>query len=108
MRVCLNAGAPVDARQEDKSTPLHFACAQGSIDMVQSMHEMQPERFETAMRTQDILNMTPLHRAALFDHVTVIEYLVKLVNFSTIFIDAFILDTFKNIVHLINLLYTNQ
>ena len=47
--------------------------------MVQSMNEMQPERFDAAMRTQDILNMTPLHRAALFDHLTVVEFLVKLV-----------------------------
>ena len=54
--------------------------------MVQSMYEMQPERFGTALTTQDILNMTPLHRAALFDHVTVVEFLVKLVNIGHIVI----------------------
>ena len=75
--MCLNAGAPVDAKQEDKSTPLHFACAQGSVDMVQMMHSMQPERFETAMKSEDVLQMTPLHRAALFDHVAVVEFLIK-------------------------------
>ena len=80
VRVCLNAGAPVDATQEDKSTPLHFACAQGSLDMVKLMHEMQPERFETAMQTEDILQRTPLHRAALFDHVAVVEYLIRMVS----------------------------
>ena len=85
MRVCLNAGAPLDAKQEDKSTPLHFACAQGSVDMVQMMHDMQPERFETALQTEDILKMRPLHRAALFDHVAVVEYLVKLVHFFRIY-----------------------
>lgn len=77
--MCLNAGAPVDAKQEDQSTPLHFACAIGSVDMVKLMHDKQPDRFETAMQTEDILQMTPLHRAALFDHATVVEYLIQLV-----------------------------
>ena len=54
--------------------------------MVQSMNEMQPERFDAAMRTQDILNMTPLHRAALFDHLTVVEFLVKLVILTKLII----------------------
>ena len=79
MRVCLNAGAPVDAIQEDKSTPLHFACTQGSVDMVQIMCDMQPEKFKNAMTTEDILKMTPLHRAALFDHLAVVEFLIKMV-----------------------------
>ena len=69
----------MDSKQEDKSTPVHFACAQGSVDMVKLMFEMQPERFDTAMKSVDILKMTPLHRAALFDHVVVVEFLVKLV-----------------------------
>ena len=77
VQVCLNAGAPVDAIQEDKSTPLHFACTQGSLDMVELMHDKQPDRFNKAMRSEDILKMTPLHRAALFDHVAVVEYLIQ-------------------------------
>ena len=48
--------------------------------MVKMMHEMQPARFETAMQTEDILQMMPIHRAALFDHVAVVEYLIQLVN----------------------------
>ncbi|KAJ8305934.1 hypothetical protein KUTeg_016479 [Tegillarca granosa] len=63
--------------KEDKSTPLHFACSQGNLEMVQLMHDMQPERFGRAVKAADILKMTPLHRAALFDHVAVVEYLVK-------------------------------
>ncbi|XP_045160098.2 transient receptor potential cation channel subfamily A member 1-like isoform X2 [Mercenaria mercenaria] len=77
VKVCLSAGAPVDAKQEDSSTPLHFACAQGSIDMVKLMQEMQPERFKQAVLTADVLKMTPLHRAAHFDHVTVVVYLIE-------------------------------
>ncbi|KAK3607524.1 hypothetical protein CHS0354_025776 [Potamilus streckersoni] len=89
--VCLDAGAPVDAVQvrnynhpvqnnnfkEDKSTPLHFASAQGSIDMVQAMYEKQPDRFAKALTSEDILKMTPLHRAALFNHTTVVDFLIK-------------------------------
>ncbi|VDH91361.1 transient receptor potential cation channel subfamily A member 1 [Mytilus galloprovincialis] len=76
VRVCLNAGAPVDAQQEDKSTPLHFACAQGGLEMIKIMYEIQESKFLSAMNTTDILKMTPLHRAALFNHVGVVEYLL--------------------------------
>ena len=72
----------MDSIQEDKSTPLHFACAQGSVDMVRLMYELQPERFDKAMKSTDVLKMTPIHRAALFDHVAVVEFLIKLVNIS--------------------------
>ena len=48
--------------------------------MVKMMHEMQPDRFETAMQTEDILQMTPIHRAALFDHVAVVDYLIQMVS----------------------------
>lgn len=45
VRVCLNCGAPVDAQQEDKSTPLHFACAQGGLEMIEIMYELQETNF---------------------------------------------------------------
>ena len=89
VQVCLNAGAPVDAIQEDKSTPLHFACTQGSLDMVELMHDKQPDRFNKAMRSEDILKMTPLHRAALFDHVAVVEYLIQRVPMFLITISTY-------------------
>ncbi|KAK3089349.1 hypothetical protein FSP39_002938 [Pinctada imbricata] len=76
VRVCLNAGAACDVQQEDKSTPLHFACAQGSLDMVKIMKEIQPEKFILAACTTDILRMTPLHRAAMFNHTEVIKFLL--------------------------------
>jgi ankyrin repeat protein len=62
--------------QEDKSTPLHFACAQGGLEMIEIMYELQETNFISAMGKTDILNMTPLHRAALFNHVHVVEYLL--------------------------------
>jgi len=45
--------------------------------MVEMMSDLQPERFQKAIQTRDVLMMTPLHRAALFDHVTVVEFLLK-------------------------------
>ncbi|XP_069127645.1 transient receptor potential cation channel subfamily A member 1-like isoform X2 [Argopecten irradians] len=77
VRVCIVAGAAVDAQQEDKSTPVHFACAQGSVELIKIMQELQPERFSKALRSCDVLKMTPLHRAALFNHVNVVEYLLQ-------------------------------
>ncbi|KAL5022245.1 hypothetical protein ScPMuIL_001400 [Solemya velum] len=74
--VCLDAGAPVDAQQEDKSTPLHFASAKGCLEMLKLMHEKQPDRFLEAINIEDVLQMAPLHRAALFNHFTVVEYLL--------------------------------
>nr|XP_034311437.1 transient receptor potential cation channel subfamily A member 1 isoform X1 [Crassostrea gigas] len=76
VRVCLNAGAALDVQQEDKSTALHFACAQGGLSIIQMMRQLQPEKFMTASKKTDILKMTPLHRAALFNHVNVVKFLI--------------------------------
>jgi len=51
--------------------------------MVTLMKEAQPERFDLALNTEDILKMTPLHRAAIFDHVNVVEFLIN--NVSSLF-----------------------
>jgi ankyrin repeat protein len=45
--------------------------------MIEIMFELQEEKFLSAMATTDILKMTPLHRAALFNHVHVVEYLLN-------------------------------
>ncbi|XP_062571452.1 transient receptor potential cation channel subfamily A member 1-like [Saccostrea cucullata] len=74
--VCLNAGAALDVQQEDKSTALHFACAQGGLNIIQIMRKLQPEKFMIASKMTDILQMTPLHRAALFNHVAVVQFLI--------------------------------
>lgn len=66
--------------QEDKSTALHFACAQGGLSIIQMMRQLQPEKFMTASKKTDILKMTPLHRAALFNHVNVVKFLIDEVS----------------------------
>ena len=58
--------------------------------MVKLMHEMQPDQFKIALKTQDILQRTPLHRAALFDHVAVVEYLIHMVSINMYLICRFL------------------
>ena len=48
--------------------------------MVQIMLEGQSERKLNALHAQDVMNMTPLHTAALFDHEDIAAYLIEQVN----------------------------
>ncbi|XP_035826421.1 transient receptor potential cation channel subfamily A member 1 [Aplysia californica] len=75
--VCLKAGASVKAQQDDGSTPLHFACAQGNMEMIKLMESMQRDNFIAAVFTTDAMKMTPLHRAALFNHTHVMQHLLE-------------------------------
>ncbi|GFR58682.1 transient receptor potential cation channel subfamily A member 1 [Elysia marginata] len=77
VEVCLKAGASVKTPQDDGSTPLHFACAQGNMDMIKLMEETQPDNFMEALFTVDVMKMAPIHRAALFNHVAVLKYLLE-------------------------------
>nr|KAI8750038.1 transient receptor potential cation channel subfamily A member 1-like [Biomphalaria glabrata] len=76
VRVCLSAGASLKVQQEDGSTPLHFACASGNLEMIQVMKEMNKDEFMTTITVLDAMRMTPLHRAALFDHTLIIQFLI--------------------------------
>lgn len=77
IRLCLNTGAKVDQQQNDRSTPLHLACTQGAIDIVKLM-------LCSFNKVEDIINLTdgacqtPLHRATIFDHTELAEYLISL------------------------------
>ncbi|KAG9283234.1 transient receptor potential cation channel subfamily A member 1 isoform X1 [Astyanax mexicanus] len=76
IKLCISKGAKVDQQQCDKSTALHFACTQGATEAVKIM--LQPyERMEEIINIRDGANQTPLHRATLFDHVELAEYLVS-------------------------------
>ncbi|PVD23407.1 hypothetical protein C0Q70_16676 [Pomacea canaliculata] len=77
VEVCLKAGALVDCQQDDKTTPLHLAAAQGNLDMITLMFELQTANFSSALGAVDAMKMTPLHRAALFNHVQVVEFLIR-------------------------------
>ena len=77
VRVVVEAGAQIDALQEDHSTPLHFACTRGALDMVQLMFELQPEKKARCLAMIDRSGFTLLHRAVRFDFRHIAEYLVK-------------------------------
>lgn len=66
--------------QDDKTTPLHLAAAQGNLDMITLMFELQTANFSSALGAVDAMKMTPLHRAALFNHVQVVEFLIRNVS----------------------------
>ncbi|KAG9356162.1 hypothetical protein JZ751_001006, partial [Albula glossodonta] len=75
MEIILQRGAKIDQQQCDKSTALHFACTQGATEVVKLM-------LSSYSRVEDIINITdgamqtPLHRATIFDHVDLAEYLI--------------------------------
>ena len=66
--------------QDDKSTPVHFAAAQGNLDMIKLMHTLQEDNFNAALYITDAMTMTPLHRAALFNHEAVVIFLLEKVR----------------------------
>ncbi|KAL7835585.1 hypothetical protein SRHO_G00279320 [Serrasalmus rhombeus] len=76
IKLCIAKGAKVDQQQCDKSTALHFACTQGAIEAVKFML-LPYKQMEEIINIRDGANQTPLHRATLFDHVELAEYLVS-------------------------------
>uniref|UniRef100_A0A3B4WXU2 Transient receptor potential cation channel, subfamily A, member 1b n=1 Tax=Seriola lalandi dorsalis TaxID=1841481 RepID=A0A3B4WXU2_SERLL len=72
--LCIATGAKVD-----QSTPLHLACTQGATEVVKLI-------LSSFDQVEDIINLTdgacqtPLHRATVFDHTELAEYLISLVN----------------------------
>nr|XP_043871217.1 transient receptor potential cation channel subfamily A member 1b isoform X2 [Solea senegalensis] len=75
--LCIASGAKIDQQQNDRSTPLHLACTQGATEVVKVM-------LSSIDHVEDIINLTdgacqtPLHRATVFDHTELAEYLISL------------------------------
>uniref|UniRef100_A0A8C1IM47 Ion transport domain-containing protein n=1 Tax=Cyprinus carpio TaxID=7962 RepID=A0A8C1IM47_CYPCA len=76
IKLCIIKGARVDQQQCDKSTALHFACTQGALEAVKIMLSSY-NKVEDIINIRDGANQTPLHRATLFDHVELAEYLIS-------------------------------
>ncbi|CAH1957382.1 unnamed protein product [Acanthoscelides obtectus] len=76
VELCIRSGAKISIQQQDLSTPVHLACAQGATEIVKLMFEMQPEEKMACLSSCDVQKMTPLHCAAMFDHPEIVEYLV--------------------------------
>ncbi|XP_065292164.1 transient receptor potential cation channel subfamily A member 1 isoform X1 [Dermacentor albipictus] len=77
VQLCLESGALISTQQHDLSTPVHLACAQGAMDIVRLMFSRQPDQRVHCLTCSDAQQMTPLHCAAMFDHVELVEYLVS-------------------------------
>nr|BAX76612.1 transient receptor potential cation channel subfamily A member 1 [Patiria pectinifera] len=82
VKLCLKYGARIDVRQVikckgEQATPLHLACTQGSLDIVKLMLSTRPKDKDTAMNVPDCQQQLPLHRAAMFDHSEIVEYLLQ-------------------------------
>ncbi|XP_076264823.1 transient receptor potential cation channel A1 isoform X2 [Rhynchophorus ferrugineus] len=77
VQLCIRSGAKISTQQYDLSTPVHLACAQGAIDIVKIMFQMQPEEKMACLASCDVQKMTPLHCAAMFDHPEIVEYLIS-------------------------------
>lgn len=77
VELCLKSGAKISTQQHDLSTPVHLACAQGAIEIVQLMFKLQPLEKQTSLFCTDIQKMTPLHCASMFDHPELVEFLVN-------------------------------
>ena len=79
--LCLEHGARVDFRQETRATALHLACSQGSLQIVKLLYETHKKQHagntpEELLHATDVCGMTPLHVSAMFDHPTVVVYLL--------------------------------
>ncbi|XP_064487214.1 transient receptor potential cation channel subfamily A member 1-like isoform X2 [Ornithodoros turicata] len=76
VKLCLESGALISTQQHDLSTPVHLACAQGAMDIVKLMFSSQPDQKINCLTCSDAQQMTPIHCAAMFDHIELVEYLV--------------------------------
>ncbi|XP_043922215.1 transient receptor potential cation channel subfamily A member 1-like [Protopterus annectens] len=76
IKFCIECGAHIDLVQADNSTAVHFAAVQGAIEAVKLM-------ITSYKGDKDIVNIldgnmqTPLHKAAIFDHQDLAEYLIS-------------------------------
>uniref|UniRef100_A0AAZ3QMD2 Transient receptor potential cation channel, subfamily A, member 1b n=1 Tax=Oncorhynchus tshawytscha TaxID=74940 RepID=A0AAZ3QMD2_ONCTS len=73
---CIHKGAKIDQQQVDRSTALHFACSQGATDAVKLMLSSY-SRLDSIINLPDGACQTPLHRATIFDHTELAEYLIS-------------------------------
>ncbi|MCJ8744730.1 hypothetical protein PDJAM_G00122030 [Pangasius djambal] len=76
IKLCIAHGAKIDQQQCDKSTALHFACTQGATEAVKVMLQAY-ERVCDIINITDGAFQTPLHKAAIFDHYELVEYLIS-------------------------------
>nr|XP_056710881.1 transient receptor potential cation channel subfamily A member 1 [Euleptes europaea] len=77
IKMCLEYGAQVDLKQNDKCTALHFAATQGATEILKLMMSSYKGE-ESIIDALDGNKETLLHRTALFDHYELAEYLISM------------------------------
>ncbi|XP_042320382.1 LOW QUALITY PROTEIN: transient receptor potential cation channel subfamily A member 1 [Sceloporus undulatus] len=77
IKMCLEYGAQIDMKQNDKCTALHFAATQGATAILKLMMSSYSGD-EPIIDALDGNKETLLHRAALFDHYELAEYLISM------------------------------
>ncbi|TRY99671.1 hypothetical protein DNTS_027992 [Danionella cerebrum] len=76
IKLCIAYGAKIDQQQCDRSTALHFACSQGATEVVKVMLSAY-HKVSDLINITDGANQTPLHKAVIFDHFELSEYLIS-------------------------------
>ncbi|XP_028831479.1 transient receptor potential cation channel subfamily A member 1a [Denticeps clupeoides] len=76
IKLCLGNGAKIIKQQCDKSTALHCACIQGATEAVKVMLSAF-DNVNDIINIADGADQTPLHKAALFDHNDLAEFLLS-------------------------------
>ncbi|XP_078360427.1 transient receptor potential cation channel subfamily A member 1-like isoform X2 [Oculina patagonica] len=75
VKLCLDHGCSVTAvKRLDGGTPIHLACRLGAPEILQCLYEHDPAAFQHALVDKEV--MTPLHRCAMYNHVSVVQFLV--------------------------------
>ncbi|CAH8617694.1 unnamed protein product [Schistosoma rodhaini] len=77
VKFCLEHNAFILAKQNDDSTPVHYACMKGDLECVQLMFESDPSIKSIVFIMPDKNGYTPLHLAAVYNHEKLVTYLVE-------------------------------
>ncbi|XP_004680082.1 PREDICTED: transient receptor potential cation channel subfamily A member 1 [Condylura cristata] len=77
IKMCLDNGAKLDLMENGKCTALHFAATQGATEIVKLMISSYTGNSRDIVNAVDGNQETPLHRASLFDHHELAEYLIS-------------------------------
>ncbi|GFN87090.1 transient receptor potential cation channel subfamily a member 1 [Plakobranchus ocellatus] len=71
------------AAEDTGCTPVHYAATQGNLDLLKNLNEFHPDSFRGALKEEDYTGRTPIHWAAIFDHDTVVKYLIRMSDINT-------------------------
>ncbi|CAH8531970.1 unnamed protein product [Schistosoma turkestanicum] len=77
VKFCLEHNAFILAKQNDDSTPIHYACMKDDLECVQLMFNANPNIKSIVLQMSDKNGYTPLHLAAVYNHDKLVTYLIE-------------------------------